>query len=127
MAMLPNCVVVGKVFRLSLPDSSVFVGWRCPEIHSTNFVIVHPLHFHRLALVDEGRVAGDDEQARDLGECHDDIFRNRAADGVRATANGPLSLPGRRLLRVLRGKGSRKPQVSRSIMAIPLSCVGLGP
>jgi hypothetical protein len=28
------------VFRLSLPDSSIFVGWRCPEAHSTNFVVI---------------------------------------------------------------------------------------
>ena len=36
----PNCAVVGKVFRLNLPDSSIFVGWRCPEAHSTNFVVI---------------------------------------------------------------------------------------
>ncbi len=40
MVMSPNCAVVGKVFRLSLPDSSIFVGWRCPEAHSANFIVI---------------------------------------------------------------------------------------
>ena len=47
-----NCAVVGRVFRLSLPDSSIFVGWRCPEAHSANLVVIRtPLsrHFHLAA------------------------------------------------------------------------------
>jgi hypothetical protein len=36
----PNGAVVGKVFRLSLLDSTIFVGWRCPEAHSANFVVI---------------------------------------------------------------------------------------
>ncbi len=28
------------LFRLSLPDSSIFVGWRCPEAHSINFAVI---------------------------------------------------------------------------------------
>jgi hypothetical protein len=36
----PNCTLAGKVFRLSLPDSLIFVGWRCPEAHSANLVVI---------------------------------------------------------------------------------------
>ena len=48
----PNCVVVGKVFRLSLPGRSIFVGRRCPEAYSTAFLTIQthiPRYFHRVA------------------------------------------------------------------------------
>ncbi len=32
---------VNDADRLSLPDSSIFVGWQCPEAHPTNFVVIH--------------------------------------------------------------------------------------
>ncbi len=41
-----NCVVVGKVFRLRLPGSSIFVGWRCPEAYSAPFLAIQT-HFSR--------------------------------------------------------------------------------
>ena len=31
---------VGKFFRFNLLDSSIFVGWWCPEAHSANFVVI---------------------------------------------------------------------------------------
>ncbi len=27
-------------FLLSLPDRSIFVGWRCPEAHSANLIVI---------------------------------------------------------------------------------------
>ncbi len=40
MAMLSKLRRSWKGFRLSLPDSSIFVDWRCPEAHSANFVVI---------------------------------------------------------------------------------------
>ena len=48
-------------------------------------VLGHLLYFYRLVLVDEGRVAGDDEEARGLGERRDDSL----GDAV-----GEILLPG---------------------------------
>ena len=40
MVMLPKLRRRWKGFPLSLPDSSIFVGWRCPEAHSANSVVI---------------------------------------------------------------------------------------
>ncbi len=40
MAMLPKLRRRWKDFPPEPSDSSIFVGWRCPETHSTNFVVI---------------------------------------------------------------------------------------
>ncbi len=40
MVILPKLRRRWKVFRLNLPDSSIFVIWRCPEAHSAIFVVI---------------------------------------------------------------------------------------
>lgn len=67
--------------------------FNCDQNSKENWERSHEPHLQRGSLYQARILPG-----RDLGECHDDVFCNRAADGVRATANGPLSLPGRHLL-----------------------------
>jgi len=52
MAMLSKLRHRWKGFRFNLPDSSIFVRWRCPEAHSANFITirVHPTYRFCLAV-----------------------------------------------------------------------------
>ena len=43
-------------FRLNLPDSSIYVGWRYPEAHSANFVVIQrSQEWLRLAVPEIGK------------------------------------------------------------------------
>ena len=43
-------------------------------------LLAHVLHLHRLAFVGEGRVAGDDKQAGDLGEVGGEVLGDAVAE-----------------------------------------------
>ena len=79
----PHVVAGGGVDQLR-SDPYLLVGF----LHTAFQHVAHPhlvadvLHFHRLAFVGEGRIAGDDKQTGDLGEIAGQHFGEAVAEVV---------------------------------------------